>query len=219
MCFSASASFLASATLASLGTVILIKKRKTSEWPLIAIPFIFALQQALEGFLWLSLNHGNSSNTLILSASFLFFAFFWWPAYMPSVTAYLEKDRILRGRFKVLAFLGITFGATLYGFYLLHPQPGFILGKSLCYGYYPYDFTLGFNTYPLLIALYFAFTFIPGLFSSHKIFRLFSALSAFSAAIAMYFYTEQFTSVWCFFAALLSLSLLLPANFLQKLAK
>ncbi len=208
MCFSASASFIASAALASIGTIAVYKNHRRPDWPLLAIPFIFAIQQAIEGFLWLSITQWNGQGTLLLSALFLFFAFFWWPAYIPSVTAYLEKNKILRGRFKLLAFLGITFGAVLYGFYLLNPQPAFLVNQSVCYGYYPYNFTVGFSTYPLIIALYFAFTFIPGLFSGHKVFRLFAIISGISAAVALYFYTEQFVSVWCFFAALLSLLLL-----------
>ena len=208
MCFSASASFIAAAALASIGTVVILKKRNTSDWPLIAIPFIFAIQQAVEGFLWLSLDKWNGQGSIFLSSLFLFFAFFWWPVYMPTVTAYLEKKPTLRSRFKILAFLGITFGAVLYGFYLLHPQPAYLQAHSVCYSYYPYDFTLGFNTYPLLLVLYFALTFIPGLFSSHRVFRLFCILSALSAAVALYFYTEHFTSVWCFLAAVLSLVIL-----------
>ena len=102
----------------------------------------------------------------------------------------------------------ITFGAALYAFYILHPQPPYLLNHSVCYNYYPYDFTLGLSTYPLLLVLYFAFTFIPGLFSSHRVFRLFCILSALSAAVALYFYTEHFTSVWCFLAAVLSLVIL-----------
>ena len=205
MCFSASASFIASAALMSIGTVAIVKKRGTPDWPLVAIPFIFAVQQAIEGFLWLSLKNWGGQGSIFLSSLFLFFAFFWWPAYMPTVTAYLEKNKTLRGRFKVLAFLGITFGAALYAFYILHPQPPYLLNHSVCYNYYPYDFSLGLSTYPLLLVLYFAFTFIPGLFSSHRVFRLFCVLSALSAGVALYFYTEHFTSVWCFFAAILSL--------------
>lgn len=42
------------------------------------------------------------------------------------------------------------------------------------------------------------------LFSSHKIMNILGVFVAVSFAITYYFYTASYVSVWCFFAAILS---------------
>ena len=60
MCFSASASFAASAALVSLGLLAVKKTDNKKDIPFFSIPFGFALQQAIEGLLWLSVNNSYS---------------------------------------------------------------------------------------------------------------------------------------------------------------
>ncbi len=116
MCFSASASFTASALLTGIGAYSIYKFKKTPEWPLAIIPFIFATQQAIEGFLWLSLTRWESAGAIALSAIFLFFAFFWWPAYMPWVAAKLETDPDRKKIHTKIWYLALFFSLTLYFF-------------------------------------------------------------------------------------------------------
>ena len=47
--------------------------------------------------------------------------------------------------------------------------------------------------------------------SSHKAFRWYGAAALISAAVSWIFFTMAFTSVWCFFAAILSVIFLLYA--------
>ena len=59
MCFSATASFGASAVLGAIG-IIAVAKAKTKPQRLFAtIPLIFAVQQLTEGLLWLSLKNAD----------------------------------------------------------------------------------------------------------------------------------------------------------------
>lgn len=209
MCFSASASFVASAALGSLGAIAYTKKKNTREWPLALIPIIFAVQQAAEGFLWLSIGRSNAY-TLLFTSIFLFFAFFWWPSFIPYVAMSLESNPKLKRLLRYAWFLGTALGLILYGFFLLRPLPAFIEGRSVCYAYYPYS--LAFDAFPLIMLVYIGVTVITGIFSRHRVFQLFSLAAGVGALIAWYFHSTTFTSVWCFFAAILSLILLYEPN-------
>ena len=60
MCFSASASFIASGGLAALGGVSFVSAKKKDK-VLAVIPIMFSIQQFCEGIQWLYLNSGSSS--------------------------------------------------------------------------------------------------------------------------------------------------------------
>ncbi len=210
MCFSASASFVASAVLTGIGIYALHKQKGTSQWPLAIIPFIFAIQQAIEGFLWLSLTKWENTGAVVLSSIFLFFAFFFWPSYMPWVAAKLETNPARKKLHTQIWYIGLTFGSALYLFFLLKPVSAYVNGNSICYSYYPYLGT-DFNTLPWLVVPYVGFTVLTGIVSKNRVFKLFSVLAGTLMLIAWYFHHETFTSSWCFFAAVLSLILLIPA--------
>ncbi len=53
MCFSAAASFSASAVCAAAG-VMAIRRADRADLPLALIPMIFALHQAIEGLVWMT---------------------------------------------------------------------------------------------------------------------------------------------------------------------
>lgn len=205
MCFSASASFVASAALGSLGAVVYSKKKNTHDWALSLIPIVFAVQQAAEGFLWLSIGQ-NSAFTMLFTSIFLFFAFFWWPAYIPYVAMSLETNPRTKRLLRYVWFLGGSLGLILYGLFLLRPMPAFIQGSSICYAYYPYS--IAFDAFPLIMLVYIGTTVIAGVFSRHTVFQFFSVAAGVGALIAWFFHTSTFTSVWCFFAAILSVILL-----------
>jgi hypothetical protein len=54
-------------------------------------------------------------------------------------------------------------------------------------------------------ALYALTILVPLLFSSHRLIRIFGVLAALSMALASVAYGFAYVSVWCFFAAVLSL--------------
>ena len=80
MCFSASASFIASGGLAALGGVSFVSAKKKDK-VLAVIPIMFSIQQFCEGIQWLYLNSGSSSP--VFGYLFLLFAFILWPIYVP----------------------------------------------------------------------------------------------------------------------------------------
>jgi len=192
MCFSAPASFIASGGLIALGGASFTIAKKEDKI-LAAIPFLFGIQQGIEGFQWLYLNSGTSS--LPLGYSFLFFALMVWPIYVPTSVFILDKKR--RSTLKWFIFLGIA--VALYFSELLLTRPLVIHKLKACvnYGFYnPYQY--------IVMAIYLLAIFGPLFVSDYKIFKWFGIIAAFLAIITELFFTMNFTSVWCFFAAIVS---------------
>ncbi len=66
-----------------------------------------------------------------------------------------------------------------------------------------------------VIALYLAATCVTGFLSSHPFVRMFGVLSLLSFVATYLVYTRAFVSVWCFFAAILSLLIFLHLRYRQ----
>jgi len=78
MCFSAPASFTASALLVSVGVYAITKANQRNKYYLgfALIPFLAGLQQFFEGFVWLSFEYDNEVFRRFAAYGFLFFAWF-----------------------------------------------------------------------------------------------------------------------------------------------
>ena len=76
MCFSATASFTASAVLLPAGTLALRRAYTTDRryLALCALPFLFGVQQLMEGFVWTYGARGESSLVGTFSLGYMFFA-------------------------------------------------------------------------------------------------------------------------------------------------
>src|SRR5271156_4872473 len=115
MCFSATASFAASATLTVLGLYACSRVKHRAMLILAASPLMFAIQQASEGFLWLALSNPAWQQLQIPATYFfLFCALVWWPFWVPLSLALLEPHILQK---KILVNL-LTFG-TFFSFYML----------------------------------------------------------------------------------------------------
>lgn len=205
MCFSATASFTASAVLGIIGTATLGKTKNRRAWLLSAVPLLFALQQFVEGLLWVSLKSW-STYTLPLTHVFLFFALFLWPIYTPLMILMLEPNKIRRIIMLFFCVGGAIVGTVFYYNFLKQPEAVQIINRCL---YYPNQ-----TLHPeLLKYLYVLVTVGSGLISSRIIVKLFCLLVLVGSIITYFFYSVNFTSVWCFFAAAISVVLFLePQN-------
>ncbi|MFA6486435.1 MAG: DUF6629 family protein [Candidatus Magasanikbacteria bacterium] len=201
MCFSATASFTASAVLGVVGAATLGKTKNKRAWLLSAVPLLFALQQFTEGLLWVSLDRWPTY-TLPLTHVFLFFALFVWPIYTPLMILLLEPSKIRRIIIGFFLAGGIVVGTMFYLNYLTSPEVARVLNRCL---YYP---THIFQPESLKY-LYIVVTVGSGLISSRMIAKLFCLLVLVGSVITWVFYTVNFTSVWCFFAATISVVLYL----------
>lgn len=194
MCFSATASFITSAATGAVGAGAMKRARKP--YFLIAlIPLIFSVQQLIEGLIWITEKPG--SDATILGYFFLFFAFIWWPIYAPVAVHSVEKGKIRRFILKGFILLGMAASAYLLAVLYVEPLAVEVMDHSI---YYNIDVPLtGFG-----IAYYIFVTVGSLIVSSEKYFWLFGLLVLISAIISLVFYLQTFTSVWCFFVAMLS---------------
>lgn len=199
MCFSATASFTASAALGFVGTAGLIKTTDKKAWPLMAMPLFFALQQFVEGLVWVSIKN-YPAYTLPLTHIFLFFALFFWPTYLPLAALSLETNKLRRLIITIFCIGGTVVGVIFYASFLLHPEAAEVINRCLYYpNLAPYPHLLGY--------LYILATIGSGAASSKPVVKIFSLLVLVFSLITWYFYAVNFISVWCFFAAIISLVL------------
>lgn len=209
MCFSATASFTASATLGVIGVATLIKTKNKKDWLLSSIPLIFAIQQFMEGWLWLSIQYWPAY-TLNLTYIFLFFALFLWPMYVPFIILLLETNKIRKNILSIICLAGAIVGTLFYLNFLSAPQAAQVVNQCL---FYPNQIS-----YPdILKYLYILIIIFSGLASSRKIIKLFCFLVFVSSIITYFFYAVHFTSVWCYFAAIISVIIFLKPKENEKI--
>jgi hypothetical protein len=113
MCFSATASFSASAVLLAVGAVTWTSARSVSERPFAAIPLLFAIQQAIEGMLWLSFAAPDASLNVAMTYAFVCFSHLLWPVFVPTAVLLMEPSRARRRGLQFFIGVGIVVSAWL----------------------------------------------------------------------------------------------------------
>ena len=202
MCFSAMVSFSASAGLSLLGIATISRTTSPRAVLLAAFPYLFALQQTLEGFVWL----GNSdryfsSIETISTYGFLLFASLLWLVLSPLSIYYLEQD-LNRKRFLLgLTIGGLLLGSYIFGWIIYHGVSPQIFSGNLFYdlSFIPY--------YEVSKYLYLAIIVLPFLIAHNSKLKIFGGLVTISFILSQIFFQVTMVSVWCFFAAVLSGSL------------
>ncbi len=204
MCFSAGASFTAGAVLGTIGVISISKSKKPSQLLFAAIPMIFGIQQAFEGFVWLSFSKEEFipwHTTLVYS--FLFFAQILWPTWVPLSMSLLENDPVRKKWLKGITACGIL--ASVITTYRLINYP-VIAGIEQHHVHYSIQAPQIFMV--ITSVLYLISTIFPGYFSGVKHMKLLSSVMLGSLILSKIFFSVYFISVWCFFAALLSVIVL-----------
>lgn len=195
MCFSAQASFVAAGSLTAIGIASLHKANRSTIL-LACIPLIFAIQQLAEGVIWLGPD--ASSFVPLAKTVFLAIAFLWWPLYIPLSLFVAEKNPTRR--FPIL-MCGIA-GAMWAVFALYHMLQGTSVALKDCHIYYLFA---TYNEPTPIALLYFNATIIPFLIASEPILKLLGIAAALSCVATYFIWYSYFISIWCFFAAVLSL--------------
>lgn len=196
MCFSATASLIAGGSLSATG-VLTIKKVKTkADLPFASIPLLFGIQQIIEGVVWLSF--GQPLLNHIATNVYLLFAFVVWPIFVPFSVLAMENNQKRKKILHIFLFLGLAVGLYLLHLIIVGKFSAHVINKSIAYHSL---YTHVFST----VVFYFLVTCGSTLFSSHRIVRMFGIIFLVSAAITTLFFLEAFISVWCFFAAILSI--------------
>ncbi len=208
ICFGPVASFTASSVLAAIGTAILKNIRSQKELLFAAFPMLFALQQFFEGIIWLVIKNGPNETLLRwLTFGYLTFAYSLWPILCPLSVYNIEYDQKRRKILRRLILLGVIASCYLLFFVIKNPAHTIALPCSIHYE----TFVVGA---PLFTGIYILVTIFPYFISSHRSILIFGIPNLIFCLVAYFFYRAAFISVWCFFAAVLSITLYV---FLRKL--
>lgn len=198
VCFSATASFTAGTALVTVGGLTIRKSRGVAELPLALIPLLFGIQQLSEGVLWLSLHNDWPFLKSLTTYIFSIFSHVVWPIFVP-FSILLVQPKVWR-RTALIGFQGLGIGVGLYLFYFVvrFPITAQITGRSIFYDS-PHFFIVG------VLITYLLATCVSAMFSSHRCINAFGVLALVLAIAAYEVSVKTFVSVWCFFAAVLSL--------------
>lgn len=212
MCFSAQASFGAGAVLAVVGVISIKKSTRPSQLPFAAIPLLFAVQQAAEGALWLGLSgNGHEAWRSTSMYVFLFFAQVVWPLWVPLSIWLLEKDLRRKKILFALLCTGLLASCCLAYSLLFYPVNAQLRNHHIHYA-------LGFPPVTAKLAiLYFIPTVITSFVSGYRGVRWMGLLLLVSFIVSKAWFKEELLSVWCFFAAVISVVVLFIMQSLKKL--
>ena len=200
MCFSASASFTSAVVLLGVGILTLKAVRHKRELPIAAIPLLFAIQQLVEGVLWLTFSYEAPLLNFVMTHVYSFFSHVLWPAYVPFAVLMIEPQGWRRKGLLAFVVAGAAVGLYLLYFLAVFPVVSRPTGQHIEY-VSPHFFALEVMTFYLLS------TTVSPMLSSHSMVKIFGVLALLSFVAAYFFYAVWFISVWCFFAAILSLTL------------
>jgi hypothetical protein len=203
--FSSRCEFCGAAAVPSIaGAVAVIKARTIPQGLFAAIPFIFSIQQVAEGMLWLSFNNDDIPGRSFFTYVFLVSAIMFWPIWIPFATRLLEKDVARKKILTVILIAGIIVCRVRLHI-LLYPLEAVATHHHI---QYKLDLPIINNLMWLFNILYFTTTIISTFISSTKRMKLLGIVFIAAYLFAIYFYNGAVLSVWCYFAALLSIVIL-----------
>lgn len=200
MCFSATASFSAGVLLLAAGGLAIKSARSPHELPLAAIPLLFSVQQLIEGVVWLTFRYEAPLLNAVMTHAYSFFSHVLWPVYVPVAVLLVEPPGWRRVTLWGLAAAGGSAAAYLMYMLVAFPVVSRATGQHVEY-VSPHFFAAA------IMSVYLLSTAISPIVSTHRWVRIFGVLALASFTAAYYFYARWFISVWCLFAAVLSLVL------------
>ena len=200
MCFSPEASFAGGIIITFIGVATVMKVHKPSQLIFASIPLFFGIQQLVEGVVWITIPHLEHIVLRKFSTYlFLTMAEVLWPVMIPLSVLVMEENKKRRKILRVLLVTGFAL-SIYYAFCLLffHVNP-----KIMAYHIqYANDFPKPFAL--IAFVIYLVVTISPLFISSIKRTHLLGVLMFLSCVVTAIFFRQYLTSVWCFFAALIS---------------
>jgi len=200
MCFSAEASFAGGVIITAIGVATVTKVHKSSQLIFASIPLFFGLQQFTEGVLWITLpNPDYVSIQKFSTYLFLIMAEVLWPIMIPLSVIFMEKNQKKKKILRFFLVLGIclsAYYATCLMLFNVNPE---IMEYHIQY-HTGFPKSLALATF----TIYLAVTITPLFVSSIQKTHMLGVLMFLSCAVTAIFFTQYLTSVWCFFAAIIS---------------
>jgi hypothetical protein len=202
MCFSATANFVGSAVLGTVGAVTLTRVKHRRELLFAALPMLFAIHQFIEGFVWLGLD-GILSPAVAhnMGAAFMLYAQGLLPFLLPLSVLLFEPNA--KSRRRMLPFLALGGATALYILWALtaFPLQLYIRGNSIVY--------INQATNNTAVAVFYVIATCGSLFFSEiKMMVIFGAANLGILLVVMEVKRYAFTSLWCAYAAIASVIIL-----------
>ncbi len=198
MCFSANASFIASALLL-LSSIFTLKRAQPKQRMLAAIPLLFSIQQFCEGLVWLGLASDNYPTMAIYS--YLFFVEIVWPLWVPFAVRYTTTNNREKNALRLPIIAGFLIAIiTIVCFFTMPPISAQIEDHHIYYAI-PLPQWLQITT----SFLYLIATLVPFFIVKHRYFRFMGTMLALSYIASLIFFYHYHLSMWCFFVAIMSI--------------
>jgi hypothetical protein len=202
MCFSATANFVGSGVLGAVGVVTLTKVKHRRELLFASLPTLFAVHQFIEGFVWLGLD-GILSPVVThnMGAAYMLYAQGLLPFLLPVSVLLFEPNGKSRRRMVPFLIIG---GAT--GLYVLwgltaYPTEIYVRDNSIVY--------INQATNNMAVAVLYVIATCGSLFFSKvRAMVVFGVANLAILLIVDAIKRYAFTSVWCAYAAIASVIVL-----------
>lgn len=204
MCFSVQVSFFSAALLAAL-SALTIKNSSRKSLMFASIPLLFAIQQFTEGFVWMYASK-------FAAAIYLAFVLIIWPFWIPISIFLIEPNNLQKNILKILSAIGILWSALLV-YYLYSYGFSATVGEHIIYSF---TTPLIFGSLGLSLLIYCIPVILPFFISTHRYMKLFGSLLAVSNLITIFVWKNYFTSIWCFFGAIISIGVYLIIKNLNR---
>ena len=203
MCFSAAANFVGSGVLGTLGVVTLTKVKHRRELLFASLPTLFAVHQFIEGFVWLGLDGTLSSAvTHNMGAAYMLYAQGLLPFLLPLGVVLFEPDGWARRRMLPFLAVGVLTGLYMLWALTAYPTQIYVRQNSIVY------VNQGTNHTTVAI-LYLIATCGSLFFSKVRAMIIFGTANLAILLVVTAVKRYAFTSVWCAYAALASLIVLI----------
>jgi len=218
MCFSAAGSFAVSGLLSGVGAMSFRRKVLPPYGMVAAIPFLFAIQQAAEGVVWLTTPRSSDTEIQRIAATiFLSCALIVWPVWLSFALRRVERVPERRRILGALGWAGVVVAVTASALLARRPPEVAIAGHSIHYDRAGGGSSAALNA--LLILIYIVPTVVPFFVSTMRLARTIGATLIISLIVTAFAERDALTSVWCFFAALLSVLIVLSLQAEHKIGR
>ncbi len=203
MCFSASANFIGSAVLGAIGVATLTEVKHRRELLLAAMPCLFALHQFTEGFVWLGLDQKLPPVVAPIvahdaGAAFVLYAMGLLPFLLPLSVLLIEPTRDKRRSMLFFSTLGGALAVYLLWGLIAYPLQVYANHHGIVY------LNQITNT-DIVAVLYVTATCGALFFSGFRELVLLAWLNLGGLLVVMAVRRYEFTSIWCAYAAVVSI--------------
>jgi len=190
MCFSATASFGASAFLIGVGVTAIKRIESRKMLPLASVPILFGIQQFSEGMLWLSFSNPELVSWRTTSIyGFLLIAQVAWPAWVPWAVWLAEPDSFKKKLIFGCLLAGLALSVAMVYYLFAYDVSAEALESHIRYHFY-------FPSLGLRRLLYFVGTLVPLFISSLRWMKLLGAAFFGSLILSFIFFSQYVISVW-----------------------